>query len=99
MSSLIKKKVAPLPKEKLVLSEKVTSSQKVLKVSNLVNYMEGTVIPICGKGFDNFQGQSTASTSQFNHDHEWLKIDFLYLNQTFIEKHYDNNIEGQYIKT
>ena len=39
MSSFSKKKVAPLPKEKVDPSQKVTPSEEVEKGTNILNYM------------------------------------------------------------
>ena len=60
MPSLPKKKVAPLPKKKVVPSEKVTPSKEVEKVTTLLNYMEDPVHTIRRKDLDNFQGQYAA---------------------------------------
>ena len=57
------------------------------------------MVTICRNDFDNFQGQYTASTGLFNLDNEWLKRKFSTLEPDFYKKLFENNIEGQYIKT
>ena len=76
MLLLPKKKVKPLLKKKLVPSEKVTPIKEVEKGTNILNYMEAPVHTIHRNSFDNFQGQSTGSTSWFYLDREWLKESF-----------------------
>ena len=61
MSSFPRKKVAPLPKKRVGPSDKVTPSEKVEKVTNLLNYIENPVYMIRRKDLDNFQGQYTVS--------------------------------------
>ena len=79
MSLFLKKKVSPLPKKKVVPSERVTPNEEVEKVTNLLNYTEDPVHTIRRKDLDNFQWQSTASTGWFNLDHELSKRKFLHL--------------------
>ena len=55
-------KVSPLPKKKVVPSEKVTASEEAEKGTNILNYMEDTVHTICINDLNNFQGKSTVST-------------------------------------
>ena len=82
MSSLPNKS-STLAKEKLEPSEKVTPSEEVKKVTNILNDMENSVHTIHGKYLDNFQGQSTGSTNCLNLDHEWLKSKFSILETDF----------------
>ena len=65
----------------------------------MLDYIKELVVKILIKGLDNFQGQSTASTVWFNIDHEWFKKRFLHLNQTYIKKTFEMNIEVQDIET
>ena len=99
MSLFPRGKVALFPRKHLVPSEKVTPSEGVEKETKLWNDMEEPVHTIHRKGLDKFQGQSTASTGWFNLDHEWLKRTFLHLNRVSIKNLFENNIEGQDIKT
>ena len=67
MSSFPKKKVAPLLKKKLLLSEEVE------KGTNILNDMEEPVHMIHRKDLGRFKGKSTVSTRWINLDHECLE--------------------------
>ena len=99
MLSFLKKELSPFPKKKVVLSEKVTPSEKVEKGTNLLNEMEEPVHTIHRKCWDNFQGQYTGSTGWINLDHEWLKIKFSTLEPDFYKRLFEKDIEGQDIDT
>ena len=60
--------------------------------------MEEPLVTILSKDLDNFEGQSTGSTSWFNLDNEWLKIKFSKLEVYLYKKLFENDIEGQDIK-
>ena len=49
-----------ISRENLLPSEKVTPSEEVEKVTNLLNCMEDLVVTISRKYLDKFQGQSIA---------------------------------------
>ena len=73
MSSLLKKKVTPFPKKKVVTSEKVTTSEEVDKGTNILDDMEEAVVTIRGKDLDHFQGQSKGATGWFNNYYDLRK--------------------------
>ena len=80
-------------------SGKVTPSEEVKKINNILNYMEDPLHSIRRKDSDNFQGHSTVSTGWFNIDHELLKRKFSTLEPDFYTKKFEKDIEGQNIKT
>ena len=57
LSSLPRKKVTPLPKKKLVTSEKVTTSEKVDKGTKKLYDTKEAVVKICSKDLDDFDGK------------------------------------------
>ena len=59
--------IGPSPKKKLEPSEKVE------KVTKMLDDIKNPVGTIHKKGLDKFQGKSTISTCWFNPDYEWLK--------------------------
>ena len=61
------------PKKRVVTSEKLTTSEEVNKgIKNLYDKKE-SVVTICRKYLDKFEGQSKGSTGWFNIDNEFLK--------------------------
>ena len=73
MSSFTKKKITPLPRKKLLTTEKGTSSEEVDKVTKNLDDMKDAVVTIRGKYLDNLEGQYKGSTGWFNIDYEFLK--------------------------
>ena len=78
-----KKKVTPLPKKKVVTSQKVTPSEEVGKGTRNLDDMKYAVVTIRNKYLDNFEEQSIGSTGWFNLYPEWLKIKFYTIKPDF----------------
>ena len=57
-----KEKVTPLPKKRVVTSEKVTASEEVDKGTKTLYVIKEAVFMIRRKDLDNFDGQSKGST-------------------------------------
>ena len=70
--------------EKLLITEKVTTSEDFEKANKNLDDMKEAVFTIRRKDLDNFEGQSKGSIGWFNFDHDFLKRIFLHLNRTYI---------------
>ena len=90
--------ISPSPKKKVAPSEKIIPSDEVERGTKTLNYTEETVVTICRKDLNNFQGKFKRSTCWFNIHCERLKEKFSTLEPDLytLEK---MNIEGQEIET
>ena len=73
MSLLLKKKVTPSSKKKVVTSEKVTPSEEVDKGNKNLDDMKESGVTIRRKDLDKFESHSIGSTGWFNLDHYFFK--------------------------